>query len=114
MQHKVIEARPASRPSLERPPSEAELGKAIARRRKADDRAAATKATAAEAERLRADAAKRADEIRAAQESALSAAKTHHAKAISEALRAGKPVPGTPRDPSAGRFGSPGLGREAA
>ena len=75
------------------------MAAAIEIHRAADDCAAAAKALADRAERIRADAGRHADEIRAAQGERTREAMAHHARAISEALRAGEPVPGIPTLP---------------
>lgn len=81
-------------------PSEEELraalAAAIAKRRKAEARADATKATARRAEQLHLDARRYLDTFKATHDARVREAREAHAKAISDAIRGEKPVPGTP------------------
>jgi hypothetical protein len=99
MEAEVIELRPPS-PAAKPPATEADLRAALAeaidRRHKADERAAAAKASAQRAEAHRADARKYVDGFREAHDAKVREAREIHAKAISEAIRQGRTVPGTP------------------
>lgn len=74
----------------------ATLKAAIARRDDLDRLAATAKETAHRAEALHIDARRVVDEFRARHDANVKAAREAHAHAISECIRAGKTVPGTP------------------
>ena len=74
----------------------AELSDAIDRRNKADEHAATAKDTARRAERACADARLSVSDFRAKHDAKLTELREAHVRAISDAIRQDKPVPGAP------------------
>ena len=92
----------------------AALADAITSRREADERADAAKDTARRAEQARADARRYVDSFHAAHAAKATELREAHVKAISEAIRQDKPVPGTPASRPRPRHGRPTGRREPA
>lgn len=93
------EIRQVNRPAPNEAELRADLADAIAKRREADKRAAAAKDTARRAEGHRLDARRYVDEFRKGHEAKMRELRDAHAKTVSEAIRAGRHVPGMPALP---------------
>jgi len=100
-------ATPASRPPSSEEELRQDLREAIDRQREADKRADAAKEAARRAEGHRLEARRYVDEFREAHAAKVREEREAHAHAISEAIRAGRTVPGTPPR-SCHRLGCPG------